>query len=183
MGVDDVSDSISISKQTVEKCLVMPSEVTSIPTLGFFIQLTDYPVSKDKLDIVNFPKRFLSYIGREDLLFKPKATPPSQNSQAGPALVPTPGQAKTEEVPQQKEIQKKEEPGFSETKGSLAKLEAQRKEFGDLGQASPQVAKPQESKSEETDPSTNQIPESVPETSNQDQSDPAASNQHSWLGR
>ena len=70
MGVDNISDSISISRQTVEKRLVMPSEVTNLPTLNFYIQLTDYPVSRDKLDIVAFDKRSHSYIGREDLLFK-----------------------------------------------------------------------------------------------------------------
>jgi hypothetical protein len=70
MGVDNISDSISLSKQTVEKRIVMPSEVTTIPTLNFYIHLTDYDVSKDKLDIVSFPKKSQSYIGREDLLFK-----------------------------------------------------------------------------------------------------------------
>jgi hypothetical protein len=70
MGVDNISDSISLSKQNVEKRIVMPSEVTTIPTLNFYIHLTDYDVSKDKLDIVFFPKKSQSYIGREDLLFK-----------------------------------------------------------------------------------------------------------------
>lgn len=69
MGVDDISDSISISKSTVEKKVVMPSEITNIPTLNFYIQLTDMPVSKDALDIIQFNKVSSSYIGREDLLF------------------------------------------------------------------------------------------------------------------
>lgn len=73
MGVDDISDSISISKQTVEKQIVMASEVTNIPTLNFFIQLTDYPVSRDKLEIVKLNKKAQAYIGREDLLFKAKS--------------------------------------------------------------------------------------------------------------
>lgn len=69
MGVDNISDSISISKQTVETPIVMSSEVTTIPSLNFYIHLTDFDVSRDKLDIVSFDKKSQSYIGREDLLF------------------------------------------------------------------------------------------------------------------
>ena len=74
MGVDNISDSISISEQTVEKRLVMPSEVTNVPTLNFYIQLTDYPVSRDKLDIISYDKKAQSYVGREDLLFRSRGS-------------------------------------------------------------------------------------------------------------
>lgn len=102
MGVDDISDSISISKQTVEKRLVMPSEVTNVPTLNFYIQLTDYPVSRDKLDIVNFEKRAQSYIGREDLLFAPSAA--SQSGTSLPEIA----------SPNNIELQQVEDPDFAE---------------------------------------------------------------------
>lgn len=69
MGVDKISDSISISKQTVEKRLVMPSEVTSVPDLNFYIQIPNFPLSRDALDIVSFESKTKSYIGRKDLDF------------------------------------------------------------------------------------------------------------------
>lgn len=70
MGVDDLKDSISISAQTVEKQLVLPSEITNLPTLTYYIQLTDFPVARDKLNIISFKSTSESYIGREDLLLK-----------------------------------------------------------------------------------------------------------------
>jgi type IV secretory pathway TraG/TraD family ATPase VirD4 len=68
MGVDDLRDSISISRQTTEKRVVMPSEIMNVPTMNCFIQLTDCPVTRDNLEYMKFPKRGESYIGREDLL-------------------------------------------------------------------------------------------------------------------
>lgn len=93
MGVDDISDSISLSKQTVEKQVVMASEVTNIPTLNFYIQLTDYPVSRDKLEIVKFSKKANAYIGREDLLFKSKS-----NSQPEEDKIPEKSESKKEDI-------------------------------------------------------------------------------------
>jgi type IV secretory pathway TraG/TraD family ATPase VirD4 len=69
MGVDSNNSSISISHQTTEKRLVMPSEVMSVPTMNFYVQLTDYPVTKDKLDYIKFPKITESYLERGDLMF------------------------------------------------------------------------------------------------------------------
>jgi len=66
MGVDSNNSSISISHQTTEKRLVMPSEVMSVPTMNFYVQLTDYPVTKDKLDYIKFPKITESYLERGD---------------------------------------------------------------------------------------------------------------------
>jgi type IV secretory pathway TraG/TraD family ATPase VirD4 len=76
MGVEDMKDSISISKQTTEKRIVMPSEIMNIPTMNCYIQLTDYPVTRDRLDFMKFPKRCESYIGREDLLFASEEVKP-----------------------------------------------------------------------------------------------------------
>ena len=80
MGVEDMKDSISISKQTTEKRVVTPSEIMNIPTMNCYIQLTDYPVTRDRLDFMKFPKRCDSYIGREDLLF------PSQDAKEADEL-------------------------------------------------------------------------------------------------
>ena len=76
MGVEDMRDSISISKQTTEKRVVTPSEIMNIPTMNCYIQLTDYPVTRDRLDFIEFPKRCESYIGREDLLFASQEVKP-----------------------------------------------------------------------------------------------------------
>ncbi len=94
MGVDNISDSISLSKQTVEKQIVMASEVTNIPTLNFYIQLTDSPVSRDKLEIVEFSKKAKAYIGREDLLFKSK----SNNQPKEDAEIPMKSESKKEDI-------------------------------------------------------------------------------------
>lgn len=85
LGLKDFGGSISTSHQTTEKRVVMPSEVMTIPTMNCFIQLTDYPVTKDKLDFMQFPKNTESYIGREDLLII-KGKPNSENSGASPTL-------------------------------------------------------------------------------------------------
>jgi len=113
MGVSSVNDSISISKQTVEKNIVMASEVTNIPTLGFFIQLTDYDVTRDKLEIINFPKKAQSYIGREDLLFKKKK---DQASNLSPGSTENAHSGIIVPAENKQTVQKEEDSDFAETK-------------------------------------------------------------------
>jgi len=99
MGVDSNNSSISISHQTTEKRLVMPSEVMSVPTMNFYVQLTDYPVTKDKLDYIKFPKITESYLERGDLMFAPpkkdSTTGAGASSSTAPTLVEDPEFAQT----------------------------------------------------------------------------------------
>jgi len=112
MGVDNISDSISISEQTVEKRLVMPSEVTNVPTLNFYIQLTDYPVSRDKLDIISYDKKAQSYVGREDLLFRSRGSETGIQNGVGDELFSEVGSGRMDqELERDKEYYGELEPG------------------------------------------------------------------------
>ena len=106
MGVDSNNSSISISHQTTEKRLVMPSEVMSVPTMNFYVQLTDYPVTKDKLDYIKFPKITESYLERGDLMFAPpkkdSTTGAGASSSTAPTLVEDPEFAQTKPLSESK---------------------------------------------------------------------------------
>ena len=107
MGVDSNNSSISISHQTTEKRLVMPSEVMSVPTMNFYVQLTDYPVTKDKLDYIKFPKITESYLERGDLMFaqpkKDSTTATGASSSTTPTLVEDPEFAQTKPFSESKD--------------------------------------------------------------------------------
>ena len=130
VGVDTVNNSISISKQTVEKQLVLPSEITNIPTLNFYIQLTDYDVSRDKLDIESFPKSSKDYIEREDLFFKPK---PQQDSTAplplAETIQPPVPEPQPEVLAQSQPTAQNNEPSINDVEQTVQKIIEEKKDF------------------------------------------------------
>jgi len=75
MGVVDMKDSLSISTQEKDKRLVLPSEITSLEDLNFYIQLSGYPITRDKFNYRKFPQTNEFYIGRKDFDFDHTPTP------------------------------------------------------------------------------------------------------------
>jgi type IV secretory pathway TraG/TraD family ATPase VirD4 len=70
LSVDDMKDGFGISTQMTETRLVMPSEVQNLPTMNCFFQLTDFPVSRDKLAYIKFPINTKAFVERDDLDIK-----------------------------------------------------------------------------------------------------------------
>ncbi len=62
MGVEDLKDGLSITRRRKTDRLVLPSQFAVLPDLHFYIRLGSYPVSKSKLEWLNFEKRQDSFI-------------------------------------------------------------------------------------------------------------------------
>jgi type IV secretory pathway TraG/TraD family ATPase VirD4 len=73
MGVSDMKDSISHSERIIEKRLVLPSEIMSLPTMNFYIQLTDLPVTRDSFTYRKYPQNCQSFSQRNDFALTPSA--------------------------------------------------------------------------------------------------------------
>lgn len=66
-GANSVRDGITISRQTKERQVVLPSEIAQLDDLEGFLKLKgSYPVSKVKMKYVDYPKKHPGFIPRED---------------------------------------------------------------------------------------------------------------------
>jgi type IV secretory pathway TraG/TraD family ATPase VirD4 len=73
-GTRDSGPSQTVSQQTLNERVVLPSEIMSMPNLTFLLKFPEYNVTPVGLDIVSLPDKSAAYMPRDDIRLKVEAS-------------------------------------------------------------------------------------------------------------
>jgi type IV secretory pathway TraG/TraD family ATPase VirD4 len=68
MGVADNRDGVSLIRRSVEKDLVLPSEIMNMRDLDAYVKFANYSFTKVRFEYKRYPEKHESFIVRDDLL-------------------------------------------------------------------------------------------------------------------